>query len=367
MNWHRINRLGLVVGIVTLIATACGGTTSTSSNWKTATSAASNGGMDSLVAAAKAEGQLNVIALPHDWTNYGEIISTFKSKYPGITVNEISPNDGSQTEVDKITSMGTRGPDVVDVGTAVALKSTSLFAPYQVSTWNDIPASQKESTGLWYQDYGGFMAIGYDSAKVPAITGINDLLGSGFKGRVALPGNALLSNQAVNSIMAVSLANGGSLDNIGPGVDWFKTLKKNKNWVPVIGTTATVKAGATPVLFEWSYNAITHVKDVPTWKVFLPGGNVVGSYYNQAISKTATHPAAARLWEEFLYSDTGQNLYLKGAGIPVRLAAMTTAKTVDQAALAALPPVNGTPVFMSDAQSTAASAYLASHWAAAIG
>jgi putative spermidine/putrescine transport system substrate-binding protein len=367
MNWHRIQPLVLAIAVVALVAAACGGSTPSSTNWKTATSASSGGGMDALVAAAKAEGQLNVIALPHDWTNYGEIITSFKAKYPGITVNEISPNDGSQQEVDKITSMGTRGPDVVDVGTAVVLKSTALFAPYQVQTWNDIPATQKESTGLWYQDYGGFMAIGYDSAKVPAIAGINDLLGSGFKGKVALPGNALLSNQAVNSIMAVSLANGGSLDNIGPGVDWFKTLKKNGNWVPVIGTTATVKAGATPVLFEWSYNAVTHVKDVPTWKVYLPGGQVVGSYYNQAISKTASHPAAARLWEEFLYSDAGQNLYLKGAGIPVRLAAMQTAKTVDQAALAALPPVNGTPVFMSNAQSTAASAYLASHWAAAIG
>jgi putative spermidine/putrescine transport system substrate-binding protein len=366
MNWHRINRLGLVVGIVSLLASACGGTTASTSVWKTATSAASQGGMAALIAAAKSEGTLNVIALPHDWTNYGEIISTFKSMY-GLNVNEISPNDGSQTEVDKITSMGTRGPDVVDVGTAVALASTKLFAPYQVTTWNDIPASQKEPTGLWYQDYGGFMAIGYDSAKVPAITGINDLLGPKFKGAVALPGNALLSNQAVNSVMAVSLANGGSLDSIAQGVTWFHTLKKNGNWVPVIGTTATVKAGATPVLFEWSYNAVTHVTDVPTWKVFLPGGQVVGSYYNQAISKTATHPAAARLWEEFLYSDQGQNLYLKGAGIPVRLAAMTTAGTVDKAALAALPPVNGTPVFMSDAQSTAASAYLAAHWAAAIG
>src|ERR1700730_7986742 len=164
MNWHRIHRLGLVVGIVTLVAAACGGTTTAKTNWSTATSAAANGGMSALIAAAKAEGQLNVIALPHNWTNYGEIISTFKTKYPGITVNEISPNDGSQQEVDKITSMGTRGPDVVDVGTAVVLKSTALFAPYQVSTWNDIPASQKESTGLWYQDYGGFMAIGYDSA-----------------------------------------------------------------------------------------------------------------------------------------------------------------------------------------------------------
>ncbi|HEY8814468.1 MAG TPA: hypothetical protein VIP57_05115 [Candidatus Dormibacteraeota bacterium] len=46
---------------------------------------------------------------------------------------------------------------------------------------------------------------------------------------------------------------------------------------------------------------------------------------------------------------------------------MTTAGTLDKAALAALPPVNGTPVFMSNDQSTAASAYLASHWAAAIG
>src|SRR3982074_944062 len=154
MSWHRIHRLGLIVGIVTLVAAACAGTSNTpTTNWATATSAASGGGMDALVAAAKAEGNLNVIALPHNWTNYGEIISSFKAKY-GIAINEISPNDGSQQEVDKITSMGTRGPDVVDVGTAVVLKSTALFAPYQVSTWKDIPDSQKESTGLWYQDYG---------------------------------------------------------------------------------------------------------------------------------------------------------------------------------------------------------------------
>jgi putative spermidine/putrescine transport system substrate-binding protein len=365
MNWHRIHRLGLVVGIVTLVASACGGTTSSSGSWNTATSAAGNGGMAALVTAAKAEGTLNVIALPPNWADYGQIISAFHAKY-GITVNSAAPNDGSQQEVDAIKTLGNRGPDVIDVGPAVALKNTDLYAPYQVSTWNDIPASAKEPTGLWYQDYGGDMAIGYDSSKVPAITSINDLLGPAFKGKVALPGNALLSNQAVNSIMAVSLANGGSLDDISKGVDWFHTLKKNHNWVPVIGTTATVKAGATPVLFEWSYNAVTHVTDVPTWKLFLPSGNVVSSYYNQAISKTAPHPAAARLWEEYLYSNEGQNWFLKGGAIPIRIAPMTSAGTVDQAALAALPPVNGTPVSMSDAQSTAASAYLAAHWAAAI-
>ena len=47
----------------------------------TATSAQDLGGMEALVAAAKKEGELNVIALPPDWANYGEIIKGFQAKY----------------------------------------------------------------------------------------------------------------------------------------------------------------------------------------------------------------------------------------------------------------------------------------------
>jgi len=365
MNWHRINRLGLVLGIVTLVATACGSTAAVSP-WATATSAASQGGMDALIKAAQAEGTLNVIALPPDWANYGAIISAFSAKY-NIAVNSANPNGGSQDELNAIKTLGKRGPDVVDVGTPYGPKNLSLFAPYQVTNWSAIPADAKEPTGLWYEDYGGYMAIGYDSAKVPAVTSINDLLGPKFRGKVALAGVATASNQAVNSIMMVSLANGGSLDDISKGVNWFHTLKQNGNWVPSKGTTATVKAGGTPVLFEWDYLSQNHAHDIPTWKVWLPTGQVVGSYYEQAISKTAPHPAAARLWEEYLYSAEAQNLFLKGGAHPIEQVAMTTAGTIDKVALAALPPVNGSPVFMSDAQGAAASAYLAANWAQAIG
>jgi putative spermidine/putrescine transport system substrate-binding protein len=367
MNWHRIQRFGLVVGIVTLVATACGGTTTaTTSPWATATSAAGSGGMDALVKAAQAEGTLNVIALPPDWTNYGAIISAFSAKY-GIAVNSANPNGGSQDELNAIKTLGKRGPDVVDVGTSYGPKNLSLFAPYQVSNWSDVPSDRKEPTGLWVQDYGGYMSIGYDSAKVPAITSINDLLGPKFKSKVALAGVATASNQAVNSIMMVSLVNGGTLDDISKGVDWFHTLKQNGNWIPSKGTTSTVKAGDTPVLFEWDYLSQNHVHDVPTWRIWLPTGQVIGSYYEQAISKTAPHPAAARLWEEYIFSAEAQNLYLKGGARPIEVAAMTAAGTIDKAALAALPEVKGTPVFMTDAQSSAASAYIAAHWAQAIG
>ncbi len=326
------------------------------------------GGMDALVTAAKAEGQLNIIAVPPDWANYGAIISGFEAKY-GIHINSANPNGSSQDEINAVKSQaGTdRAPDTLDIGMAVALANTSLFAPYQVATWADIPDSQKEPTGLWFQDYGGFMSIGYDSAKVPTITSVQDLLKPAFKGKVALNGDPTTANAALNGVMMTSLANGGSLDDISKGVDFFHQLNQVGNFVPVKATTATVKNGTTPVVLDWDYLSATHGTDVPTWKVFVPNDAVLGGYYAAAINKAAPHPAAARLWEEYLFSTVGQNFWLVGGARPVEQAAMTKAGTIDAAAAAKLPQVTGTPVFMSASQATAASTYLAANWAKAIG
>jgi len=335
---------------------------------KTAKSAADVGGMDGLVAAAKKEGQLNVITLPRDWANYGEIIDSFAAKY-GIKVNSANPDGSSQDEVNAVKSQaGTdRAPDVLDIGMAVALTNTDLFAPYQVATWKDIPDTQKEPTGLWFQDYGGYMAIGYDSAKVPAITSVADLLKPEFKNKVALNGDPTQANAALNGVLMTSLANGGSADDISKGVDFFHQLKAAGNFVPVKATTATVKSGTTPVVLNWDYLSAVSVKDVPTWKVFVPSNALLGGYYAQAINKGAPHPAAARLWEEYLYSDAGQNLWLKGSARPVRMDAMTKASTIDAALASKLPTVSGTPVFPSPDQATAAKKVLATTWAKAIG
>jgi putative spermidine/putrescine transport system substrate-binding protein len=211
------------------------------------------------------------------------------------------------------------------------------------------------------------MAIGYDSAKVPAVTSVQDLLKPEFKNKVALNGDPTQANAALNGVEMTSLANGGSLDDISKGVDFFKQLKTAGNFIPVQATTATVKSGETPVVLDWDYLSAAHVGDVPTWKVFVPENAVLGGYYAQAINKQAPHPAAARLWEEFLYSDDGQNLWLKGGARPIRMAAMEKAGTLDKAAAAALPQVAGTPVFLSEEQATKAKTTLASTWAAAIG
>ena len=325
--------------------------------------------MNALITAAKKEGALNVIALPPTWANYGTIISTFSKKY-GIKVNSANPDGSSQDEVNAVKQeSGTAAaPDVLDIGMAVALQNTSLFAPYQVSTWSSIPASQKAANGVWVQDYGGYMSVGYES-KFGTITSVSDLLSSKFKHAVALNGNPTQANAALNGVMMTSLANGGSASDISKGVNFFHQLKTAGNFNPVQATGATIKAGTTPVVINWDYLNLPSYVGRSDWKVFVPSNALLGGYYAQAINKQAPHPAAARLWEEYLYSqaaDGGQNLWLVGGARPVEQLAMANNGTLNKSAAAKLPAVSGTPVFLSQSQATNAANYLAANWTKAV-
>jgi len=356
-----------------LTLAACGsdsGSSGSDSDAASATSAADLGGMDAFVKAAQAEGQLNVIALPPDWANYGEMLDTFGKKYD-IKINSASPDGSSQDELNAVTSQKgqDRAPDVLDLGTTFAQQAAGqdLLAPYQVATWADIPEDQKDPKGNWYNDYGGYISIGCNQSVVPNCpTSFADLRKPEYAGKVALNGNPTQAAAAFGGVWAASLANGGDLDDIGPGIDFFKQLKDAGNFNPVEVTPATVQSGETPLSIDWDYvNAgqTATLKDAGvTWVVNVPTDGLFGGYYSQAISKFAPHPAAARLWQEFLYSDEGQNIWLKGGARPVRLPTMQQAGTADQTALATLPPVQGTADFPTEQQQTAAQQIVASRW-----
>ena len=147
---------------------------------------------------------------------------------------------------------------------------------------------------------------------------------------------------------------------------FFGKLKEAGNFLPVDPTPATVESGQTPVVIDWDYLNVAETKKLPSWQVVVPPDNPVAGYYYQAVSKDAPHPAAARLWQEFLYSDEGQNIWLKGGARPVRLPAMEEAGTADADALAALPQVEGTAEFPTQEQQTAAQKVVADRWNAEI-
>jgi len=337
-------------------------------NASEAKSAADFGGMDALVEAAKREGELNVIALPPDWANYGAIIKAFSDKY-GIKVNSAQPDAASQDEINAANQQKGKStaPDVFDLGQSVALANTAMFAPYTVATWDDIPAAYKDPNGAWVNDYGGYMSIGFDSSKVPPVTGVDDLLKPEYKGKVALNGDPTQAGSAFSGVLMVALSQGGSADDIAPGVDFFRKLKAAGSFLPVDPTPATIESGQTPVVIDWNYLNAAVTAKLPSWQVVVPPNAVVAGYYYQAINKDAPHPAAARLWQEFLYGDQGQNLLAAGGVRPVRADQMLQAGTIDKAVVNKIPVIDGPVTVPSPDQTEKATKYLADNWAGAIG
>ena len=176
----------LSVGITSFLTT--GDTAGAAVNAAKATSAAAFGGMSGLVAAAKKEGTLNVITLPADWANYGNIIKDFSKKY-GIKVVSENPEGSSQDEINAVEQLKgqSRAPDVLDMGTSFAITADQdgLLAPYKVAEYAQIPSNAKAHDATWYDDYGGFVAIGYDSkvVKTPP-TSFADLLKPIYKNQI---------------------------------------------------------------------------------------------------------------------------------------------------------------------------------------
>ncbi|HET7168139.1 MAG TPA: extracellular solute-binding protein [Candidatus Limnocylindrales bacterium] len=336
-------------------------------------SASAGGSMDALIAAAKAEGNLTTIALPHDWCNYGEVIQAFKDKY-GIAVNELNPGGSSGDEIEAIkanqNNPGPQAPDVVDVGFSFGEDNKDLYEPYKVATWDSIPESAKDPNGAWYGDYYGVMSFTTNTAvQANPPKDWADLLKPEYKGQIALDGDPRTSNQAIQAVYAAALANGGSLDNAQPGLDFFKKVVDAGNFVPTDANPGTIVQGATPVALRWSYNGLSHRDETagnPTIDVTVPASGRFGGVYVQAISKYAPHPNAAKLWMEHLYSDEGQLMWLKGYCNPIRYDDMVSRSIVPADLAAKLPDSTGA-VFPTPAQLKAATDLITKGWDATVG
>ena len=335
-----------------------------------ASAGAAGGPSEELIAAAKTEGSLTTIALPHDWCNYGEVLDSFKTKY-GITVNELDPLAGSGDEIEAIkanvSNPGPQNPDVVDVGFAFGEANKDLFLPYKVSTWDTIPDAAKSADGSWYGDYYGVMSFVTNTEAVSnPPKDWADLTKAEYKNQVALDGDPRTSNQAIQAIYASGLANGGSLDNAQPGLDFWGNIVKAGNFVPVDANPATIVSGATPIALQWSYNGLASRDKNPQIDVTVPATGRFGGVYVQAINKTGPHPNAAKLWMEHLYSDEGQLLWLKGYCNPIRYEDLVTRKVVPADLAAKLPDSTGA-VFPTPAQLDTATKLITGGWDAATG
>jgi putative spermidine/putrescine transport system substrate-binding protein len=309
--------------------------------------------LDQLLPAAQAEGTLTTIALPHDWANYGEIIETYKSKY-SMEVNELNPDAGSADELEAIRankdSTGPQAPDVIDIGVGHTVRAVGdgLVAPYKVATWDTIP--MKDPEGHWWAEYYGALAFeviqgAFD--ELPADW--EDLLRPAYRGKVAMAGDVLKSNQSVQTVFAAGLSRYGkdpttdeeAVEAARLGLEFWAEMNAAGNFIPVISDQGRIAAGETPITMEWDYLALANrdaLAGNPALEIIVPASGVIAGPYAGGISAYAPHPYAARLWWEFVMSDEGQLLYLEGYAHPIRYTDMAARGVIPADLAAKLPP-----------------------------
>ncbi|MQT15525.1 ABC transporter substrate-binding protein [Segnochrobactrum spirostomi] len=325
-----------------------------------------------LVTAAQREKVLNTIALSPNWV-YGKLMKDFGAKY-GVEVNPTNPEGNSSEELQAIRSLKgqDRAPDCVDLAPSFAQQAVTegLLAPYKVATWDDIPASVKDAEGRFYGCYYGIITFAVNKAVVKTVPrNWADLLKPEYRGMVAMGGNPMRAGDSFAAVMAAALANGGSFDNIAPGIEFFARLAKEGNYNPTQSDKGTMMSGQTPIALRWDYLNLT-IRDDEAGKVdfevVVPDdGAPFGNYYVQGISAFAPHPNLAKLWEEFLFSDEGQLGFLSGYAHPIRFGRMLDQGVIPKEILAKLPSPEAYKrvSFASQAQLDKAKKTVAEEWA----
>ncbi|HUF97020.1 MAG TPA: ABC transporter substrate-binding protein [Ilumatobacter sp.] len=326
------------------------------------------------IAACEAEGnKVNLIALPDEWANYKGILAAFGEKYPDIEYPVSSPNASSQEEVDAILTLAGQDdmPDSVDVSPAVgqSMVEQGLFEPYTSVYDAEIPAGLKDPDGHWYAAYYGIMAISTNTTIVDTAPETwADLANPEYAGQVSLNGDPRESGAAFAAVVAASLANGGSADDIMPGIEFFAELQANGNLASADITPATVLSGETPIAIDWSYNVPGLAQQMADqgfeFETHFPADGIYGGYYEQGLVTDSPHQNCSKLWLEHILSDEGALGYLEGGAVPARITSLTERGLVTDDMKVNLPAdelldqVN----FLTQEQVAAAKEALAENW-----
>ncbi len=337
-----------------------------------------------LVAACQKEGMLTIIATPPNWANYGEIFADFQATVgSGVELNSLDPNAGSADELAAIEAnkgnTGPQAPDIVDVGYAYGAQgiAAGAYQAYKGTYSSKLPATTlgiptADPNGMWSIGYFGIMVIETNTAVVQnPPKNWSDLLKPEYKGQVALTGDPQASNQAIMAVYAAGLANGGSLDNAQPGLDYFKKLNDAGNFVPVTAKVGTLAQGATPIVLAWNYNALSDQQSLagnPEIEIDYPSPSIGGAYI-QAISAYAPHLNCAKVWMEVINSDEGQLAWIKGGASAVSQADMQTRGVIPADVLKMLPDpaVLAAAVAPTVDQLTAAKTLITGGWMSTVG
>ena len=262
---------------------------------------------------------------PTEWADWGTQLRAIKAK-TGVTVPADNKNSG-QALAQMVAEKASPVADVTYLGVTFAIQAQKdgVVAPYQPANWKDIPDGLKDPAGHWFSIHSGTLGfmVNVDALKgKPIPKSWADLLKPEYKGLIGYldPASAFVGYVGA---VAINEARGGTLDNFGPAIDYFKALQKNEPIVPKQTSYARVLSGEIAILLDYDFNAYrAKYKDKANVAFVIPTEGTVVVPYVMSMVANAPHSADAKKVLDFVLSDEGQAIWAKAYLRPVRASAM---------------------------------------------
>lgn len=321
----------IVLGIA-MMATACGGSSSSAAPAPETGAETEEGGaeaagdlnsktLDEIIAGAKEEGDIQSVGMPDNWADWGSLWENVTSNY-GLTHTDVDMS--SAEELQMFATEGENGTkDIGDVGMGFTKQviEEDLTQGYKTSYWDSVPDWAKGEDGKWMIAYTGATTFLcnktlLDETGEPVPTSWEDIKNGTYK--VAI--GDINGGNAQAAVVASNFAMGGDLENLDPAFEFWTKMAEDGRINTLDIVQQNFETGEITVGVVWSFTGIPYSKAITNYEMIasVPSDGSIQSGYASVINKYAPHPNAAALTREIMFSDEGQ-AYLAGAGgIPTR-------------------------------------------------
>lgn len=280
-------------------------------------------GESALYTQAQKEGMVVSFDTGPEWANWKSLFAAFKQRYPGI---ELTYNDiGSAATVvalDKSRHRPQADTAYYFAASAFDAVQKGVVAPFKPINFNTIPDVFKDPDGKWFAVHTLNIAFLVNKKLVKNVpTSWADLLKPEYKNSVVYLDPRSTGVGQV-SIFAAAYGNGGNVDNVKPGIDYFARLHKAGNVLRIEGTTPYAKflKGEIPIWIGYENDGLKakYVDGMgDNVAVVIPKDGSVSAPYGMSLVKNAPNEKAAQLWLNFVMSEAGQKLFAQGFVRPV--------------------------------------------------